>query len=102
MAVKVPKTHFWVLLWAFMGFMGPKRHFYGSQKPQIEFNYIGPALFQRDPMKKWHLHIKSASKSPKNPFFGAFMGFMGPKPRFYGSQKPKNLYGSGAGDCFGS
>ena len=42
-------------------------------------------------MKKWHLYIKIVSKSPKNPFVGAFMGFMGPKPCFYGSQKPKNL-----------
>ena len=32
-------------LGAFMGFVGQKRHFYGSHKPQIEFNYIGPALF---------------------------------------------------------
>ena len=39
-------------------------------------------------MKKWHLYIKSVSKSPKNPFVGAFMGFMGPKPHFMG---PKNL-----------
>ena len=82
---KSPQNPF---LGAFMGFIGPKRHFYGSQKPQIEFNYIGPALFQTDQMKKWHFYIKSVSKSPKNPIFGPFMGFMGPKPHFYGSQKP--------------
>ena len=32
----------------------------------------------------WHLYIKSVSKSPKNPFVGAFMGFMGQKRHFKG------------------
>ena len=69
-----------------MGFMGPNPHFYGSQKPQIEIYYKGPALFKTDPIKKWHLYIKSISKSPKNPFFVLLWAlwvqnsiFMGPR-----------------------
>ena len=85
---KSPQNPF---LGAFMGFMGPKRRFYGSQKPQIEFICVGPALFQIDPMNEWHLYMWSVCEGPKKTFFGAFMGFMGPKPHFYGSQKPSNL-----------
>ena len=83
--VKVPKTHFWV----FLSFMGPKSHFYGSQKPQIEIYYILLALYETDPMKKWHSYIRNDCNVPKNHFWGAFMGFMGPKWHFYGSQKPQ-------------
>jgi hypothetical protein len=29
---------------------------------------------------------------PKNSFLSTFMGFMGPKPHFYGSHKPQNEF----------
>ena len=47
---------------AFIGFMGPKPYFYGYQKPQIEFYYVGPALYPADPMQTWHFIYKMSNK----------------------------------------
>ena len=41
----------------------------------------GPALGVR-------IHIRNVCKRPQKTIFGAILG---PKPHFYGSQKPKNL-----------
>ena len=62
MSVKVPKP-------LFCTFMGPKPHFYGSQKPQIEICYEGPALFKTDPIKKWHFFIRNVRNEPKTHFW---------------------------------
>ena len=42
-----------------------------------------------DPIKKPTFIYKNVQKYPKNEFLSTFMGFMGPKPHFYGSHKPQ-------------
>ena len=65
-----------------MGFMGSKPHFYGSQKPQIEIYYKGPALFKTDPIKKSGTFIKEMSVHAQKPIFVFFYGLYGPKTPF--------------------
>ena len=62
---------------------------YGFQKPQIEIFNTGLALFKTDPIKKWHSYIRNVHNVPKTQFWVLFMGFMGQKHHFYGSQKPQ-------------
>ena len=56
MSVKVPKTHFWVLLWAFMGLWAQNAIFMGPKNLNLGLVILGlPYLTDKNKKKQYFI-----------------------------------------------